>query len=80
VDPPLEWLELFRPFTAIQSLRVVGSLERFVVAVLQDLTGERTTDVLSALGNLSFGTFGSSRAEKNVLEPFVAARWLLGHL
>jgi len=38
-----EWLELFHPFTAVQGLRVVGSLERFVVAVLQDLTGERTT-------------------------------------
>ena len=37
-----EWLERFHPFTAVQGLRVAGSLERFVVAVLQDLTGERT--------------------------------------
>ncbi len=71
-----EWLELFHPFTAVQSLRVVGSLERFVVAVLQDLTGERTTDVSPALRNLSLGIFGSSRAEKNAL---VTARRLLGH-
>ena len=71
-----EWLELFHPFTAVQGLRVVGSLERFVVAVLQDLTGERTTDALPALRNLSLGIFGSSRAEKNAL---VTARRLLGH-
>jgi hypothetical protein len=69
-----EWLELFHPFTAVQGLRVVGSLERFVVAVLQDLTGERTMTCCPRCVTFPW-IFGSSRAEKNAL---VTARRLLG--
>jgi hypothetical protein len=41
--------------------------------------GRKDHDVLPAPGNFSLGIFGSSRAEKNALEPFVTARRLLGH-
>jgi len=78
-DFATKWLELFRPFTAVQSLRVSMTLVPFVAPMLQELTGERATDVLPALRSLSLGGLELSVAVQGALMPFVAARHLLSY-
>jgi hypothetical protein len=50
-----QFLQLFRPFTAIRSLHVCRSLVPFIATALQGLIGERATDVLPNLRNLFLG-------------------------
>jgi hypothetical protein len=47
-----QWLELFLPFTAVRDLYVAKQFAPFVAAALQELTEERTMEVLPMLNNL----------------------------
>ncbi|KAI0291273.1 hypothetical protein BC826DRAFT_1106028 [Russula brevipes] len=47
-----QFLELFRPFSALRSLYITKSLLPFVVPALQELAGERATDMLPNLRDL----------------------------
>jgi len=73
---PMQWLELFHAFTAVQGLYVSKKLGPLVTRVLQELTGERVIAVLPSLRNLSFGGFGPCGSAEEAIEPFVAARRL----
>jgi hypothetical protein len=75
VDPS-QWLELFRPFSAVWSLYVSSTLEPLVAAALGELTGERTMEVLPALENLSLDGLEQSDSTRDAIESFTAARWL----
>ena len=70
-----QWIELFRPFTAVQGLAVSKSLGPLVTHALESLTVERAKEVLPALRSLSLGGLKPSASAQD----FVAARQLSGH-
>ncbi|KAI0277091.1 hypothetical protein BC826DRAFT_43221 [Russula brevipes] len=77
-----QFLDLFRPFTAIQSLYVSERLVPHVVPALLERIGERATEVLPDLRDLFFGgyTFGSVRdallAQQQLSgQPIVLHHW-----
>jgi hypothetical protein len=76
---PSQWLELFHPFIAVQNLYVAKQFVPFVTAALQELTGERTTEVLPVLNNLSLEGFEASGPVQQAIKPFVSARQISGH-
>jgi hypothetical protein len=74
-----QWLELFRPFTAVQGLYVSKKLSPLIAQALQELTRERVAEVLPSLQNLSLGGFKPNGAIQGVLGPFFTTRQLSGH-
>ena len=75
---PSQWLELFRPFSAVRSLYVSETLEPIVAGALRELSGDRTMEVLPALENLSLDELGPSGPARDAMEPFIAVRQLSG--
>ena len=73
------WLELFHLFIAVQSLRVSEKLVPPVAAALQELTGERTMEVLPALHSLFLEELEPSGPVPEGIQSFVAARQLSDH-
>lgn len=67
---PTQWLELFHPFIALQSLYVSGNLGKLVASALQELRGE-STEVLPALRSLFFEVshLSTSDARRSVWKP-----------
>jgi hypothetical protein len=78
MDPSL-WLELFLLFNALQSLYVSAKLVAPVAAALQELTGERTMEVLPALHSLFMEGLEPSGPMPEGIKSFVAARQLSDH-
>jgi len=78
----IQWREFFHPFTSVKimSLQDEASV-RLVVPALQELSGERATEVLPALQNLSLTTSGWSPSGplKEAIEQFISTRQLDGH-
>jgi hypothetical protein len=72
------WLELLRPFTSLKNLYLSHQIARFVCGALQELSGERATEVLPALRNI-FVEGSSLQPVQEAMMPFVAARQLSGH-
>ncbi|KAI0291828.1 hypothetical protein BC826DRAFT_464733 [Russula brevipes] len=76
VGRPIEsalFLELFRPFTAIEGLYVSKSLVPLIAPALLELIGERATEVLPNLRDLFLGG-----PVQETIQPFVDARQLSG--
>src|SRR6267142_2188657 len=73
------WLELFHLFIAVQSLRVSEKLVPPIAAALQELTGERTMEVLPALHSLFLEGLKPSGPVPEGIQSFVAARQLSDH-
>ena len=73
-----QWLELLHPFTALKNLYLTDEFARRVCGALQELPGERATEVLPALRNL-FVQGTSLQTLQEAMMPFVAARQLYGH-
>jgi hypothetical protein len=69
-----QWLELFRPFTAVRTLRISRRMQLFIVPALQELTGERATEVLPALDSLYLAGYQPSGSGQQAIKPFIAAR------
>jgi len=74
-----QWLEPFRPFSAVKKLYVSKELGLRVALALQEHIEEREMDVLPVLRNLFFGGFQPSGAVREAIGPFVAARQHSGH-
>jgi hypothetical protein len=75
-----QWLELFHPFTAAKALYISREFSPRVVPSLQELVGERVTEVLPALQSLFLEeTPPSGTLIQEAIEQFVAARQLSGH-
>ena len=74
-----QWLELFRPFTAVRTLRIPLKLQPLILPALQELTGERITEVLPALDSLYLGEYRPSGSEQQAIKPFIAARQYSDH-
>ena len=73
-----QWLELFDPWTSVQSLHVSEELQPLVAPALQGLTGRRAAEMLPSLSALFLeGPQHGSVSES--IEPFIAARKLSDH-
>ena len=68
-----QWLELFRPFIAVRTLRISEKLQPLILPALQELTGERATEVLPALASLYLQKYKPSISDRTI-ESFIAAR------
>jgi hypothetical protein len=77
-----QWLGLLHPFPSVKHL-VLGSstLAQLVAPALQELTGERVTEVLPALQNLFLTRYARSGPIQDAImvAQFVTARRLAGH-
>ncbi|KAI0251546.1 hypothetical protein BJV78DRAFT_1154343 [Lactifluus subvellereus] len=74
-----QWLELFRPFTGVRTLRIRRELQPLIVPALQELTGERATEVLPALDSLYLEEYEPSGSDQQAIDPFIAARQRSDH-
>jgi F-box-like len=72
IDPTL-WIQLFHPFTSVQSLEIS---EPLIAAVLPPLIGQPTADVLPSLHTLSIlgDTDMSDDTAQKIVQSFVATR------
>ena len=78
----IQWQELLHPFSAVKKLTLESEdLVRLVAPALQELVGQRATEVLPALQNLFLNTedWRPSGPVKEAIEQFIAARQLCGH-
>jgi hypothetical protein len=78
----IQWREFFHPFTSVKIMTLQDEASvRLVVPALRELSGERATEVLPALQNLSLRTSGWSPSGplKEAIEEFIATRQLYGH-
>ena len=71
-----QWLELFLPFTAVQSLYVSQKLGPLVTRALQELAGKKAIGILPSLCYLSLGALSRVGRLRKFIERFVAARRL----
>ncbi|KAH9971567.1 hypothetical protein BGW80DRAFT_1446400 [Lactifluus volemus] len=69
-----QWLELFRPFTALQTLRMSGPLQSLVMSALQGPGGEWAMEVLPTLDNLHLARYQASGSMLRDTEKSVIAR------
>ena len=76
---PTQWLGLFHPFLAVKNLLIHGELRPLVARALQELTGERATEVLPSLRSLSFKGRWPSRSAWENIQPFITARQHSNH-
>ena len=71
-----EWLDLLHPFTAVKNLYLSKQLGSRIAPTLQELTGERTTEVLPALQNIFLEGFGPLKPVQEGIAQFISARQL----
>ena len=71
---PTQWFELFHPFPAVQHLYIYGELGPLLAQALQELTGERATQVLPTLRSLFFKGPSPSRSTRENVQAFLASR------
>ena len=75
-----QWLELLHPFTGVKTLRICEGFTPRIAPALQELVGERATEVLPALQSLSLEEYlFPSRPVLDAIDQFVVARQLVGH-
>jgi hypothetical protein len=73
-----QWLELFRPFTAVKHLYTSSKFLPHIAPALKELVGERVTEVLPALQTISlYGPLPPGPVQETIGQ-FVAARQLAG--
>ena len=75
----IQWLELLRPFAAVKVLHICEEFTARIAPVLQELVGERVTEVLPTLQNLFLEETLPSGPVQEAIEGFVAARRLASH-
>jgi len=78
----IQWQEFLHPFISVKEMTLQDEASvRLVIPALRELSGERATEVLPALQNLSLTTSGSSPSGplKEAIEEFIATRQLDGH-
>jgi hypothetical protein len=74
-----QWLELFRPFTAVKDLYISPGFASRIAPALQVLAKERLTEVLPALQTLFLAKPLPSGPVREAIMQFVAMRQLVGH-
>jgi hypothetical protein len=71
-----QWLEFLRPFTSMKDLFLCSQSIPHVAPALEQLVGERATEVLPVLQNLFLEGQQPSGSVKNAIMKFIAARQL----
>ncbi|KAI0276748.1 hypothetical protein BGY98DRAFT_984119 [Russula aff. rugulosa BPL654] len=71
-----QWLKLLHPFTAVKNLYLSKEFAPRIASSLQELVGERATEVLPALQELSLEKIYPSRPVQKAIGKFVEARRL----
>jgi len=74
-----QWLELLRPFTSVKDLILSEASVPFITPSLQELSGERVTEVLPTLENLFLEGPQPSGPVKEAIQKFIAARQFFGY-
>jgi hypothetical protein len=77
-----QWLEVLHPFAAVKDLHISREFTLQIAHALQELVGERVTEVLPALHSLFLGQPNFSEELRPVEESighFISARQLAGH-
>jgi len=76
----IQWRELLHPFTSVKHVTLNESAQ-LITPALQELAGERATEVLPALQDLSIRArmWWPSRPIKEGIEQFISTRQLHGH-
>ena len=72
-----EWLDLLHPFSAVKSLYLCKQFAPRIAPALQELIGERTTEVLPALQNILLEGFQASEPVHEGIARFISARQLI---
>lgn len=72
----IQWMGLFCPFTAVESLYVSKKLEPLVAPALEEITRERPAAVFPKLRTLFLEELQPSGPVREAIEAFVATRWL----
>jgi len=70
----IQWLELLRPFTTVNALYLSRDITSRIAPALQELVGERVTEVLPALQSLFLEELRPSGLVREAIDKFVAAR------
>ena len=68
------WLVLLRPFTAVKILYLSEEFQPNMAFALQELVGDRATEVLHSLQNIFLAGFEPSGPFQEAIRQFVAAR------
>jgi len=71
-----QWLELFHPFTAVKNLYLCQEFVLRIVPTLQELVGERLTDVLPNLQSIFLEELEELGFVPEAMRQFIAARQL----
>ena len=77
-----QWLEVLSPFTAVNNLYISHELAPRIVPALQELTGERVTEVLPVLQTLllpELQQWEHASPARKIINQFVAVRQLSNH-
>ena len=73
------WLELLRPFIAVKNLYLSEKITQCIMPTLQELVGNRTTEVLPNLEHIFLKKFHLSGPYQEVIMRFVDARKVTNH-
>jgi hypothetical protein len=73
------WMELLHPFTAVSNLYLSKQVTPRIMPAIQELVGDRTTEVLPALQNIFSEGLQSSGPVHEGIRQFVATRQLASH-
>ena len=73
------WIELLHPFTAVRNLYLCEEVARHIAPALQELVGDRITEVLPILENIFLEGFESSGFVEEGIGRFTSAREVAGH-
>ena len=72
----IEWLDLLHPFSAVKDLYLSRQIAQRIAPALQELTGERTTEVFPALQILFLEGFQPRKPVPRGIARFISARKL----
>ena len=75
----VQWLEIFRPFTAVKNLHVCEKFAQCIVFALNEFVVEGMTEVLPTLESLFLEQHRPSGPVQEAIGKFVASREILGH-
>ena len=74
-----QWLELLSPFASVTNLVLFDGLVPLVAPALQELAGERVTEVLPMLQRLHLEGPRQRKHVEEAVRQFITARQLSGH-
>ena len=73
------WLELLRPFTAVKNLYLSEKFASRIMPALQELAGDRSTEVLPTLQNIFLEEPQPSGTVQACIQQFIATRQAISH-